>query len=393
LDTRHGTERVVIEQMRRFPLPPAVETHIYSERVEDLNGVTLWPSSEKDTRFYWHKTPELPGPHILKFCFWLCANRLARWRDAHFRGLRPDLVFSPCINAFDADVIAVHIVFTEFHRRVAPQLKLRLANWREWPLLLHRRLYYRLIMALERIVYRPGGARLAPVSFLVANQLREHFGCHDVNVIHNSVDCGSFNVAVREARREAERRRLGIAPNEIAVLLIGNDWKNKGLDALLRAAAECADLPLRIVAAGQDSRELYSALIAGLGLENKVIFCRHSPDVMAFYAAADIYAGPSLEDAFPLPMIESMACGLPVILSARAGTSEILTDNVDGLLLRNPEDVPELAGYIRRLATDPELRARFGAAAAQTAKKYTWDKNAAQLWQIFEECLAARAAR
>jgi len=58
--------------------------------------------------------------------------------------------------------------------------------------------------------------------------------------------------------------------------------------------------------------------------------------VLSFYAAADAYVAPSLEDAFGLPILEAMACGLPVIASVQAGASENVLDGATGYLLRDP---------------------------------------------------------
>ena len=68
----------------------------------------------------------------------------------------------------------------------------------------------------------------------------------------------------------------------------------------------------------------------------RVHFLPPRQDVEFYYAAADAYVGPSLEDTFALPPQEAMACGMPVIVSAENGTSEIITDGKDGLILGIP---------------------------------------------------------
>lgn len=386
LDARHGTERCILEQLKRFPA--GVDTHIYSERLEDLDSVARWPTSPKDARFHWHKTPAIPGPHLLKFIFWFAANRVARWRDARFRRLPCDAVFSPGINALDADAIAVHIVFREMHWQLLPQLRFEANPIASWPLLLHRRLYYRLIMALEDRVYRNRAVRLIAVSGAVAAQLREHYARTDVRVVPNGVDVSTFAPAPRLQRRAAARAAINLTASEIAVLLIGNDWKKKGLTTLLEALALCRDLPLRLLIVGNDARGPFEQTVRKKNLADEVLFLNPSPDVMQFYAAADIYAGPSLEDAYALPIIEAMACGLPVIASSRAGASEIITDAEDGLILRDPQDANELATDLRRLASDARLREELGKRATETAQQYSWERNAAALW---DELTAAAA--
>jgi glycosyltransferase involved in cell wall biosynthesis len=106
---------------------------------------------------------------------------------------------------------------------------------------------------------------------------------------------------------------------------------------------------------------------------------------MQFYAATDAYVGPSLEDAYGLPIIEAMACGLPVIASSRAGAHEIITDGSDGIILRDPQNAEELAAALRALITDPLLCRQLGEHAAHTAQNHTWDRNAQATWQWLNE--------
>src|SRR5439155_13373686 len=125
-------------------------------------------------------------------------------------------------------------------------------------------------------------------------------------------------------------------------------------------------------------------------LEDRLRFLALRPDVEFYYAAADAYVGPSLEDAFALPPIEAMACGLPVIASSYAGVSEVITDGVDGLILKDPTDAASLARLISDLYTDSTLRKRLGENARTTACQYAWGGNAEQLGAMFEEALAKK---
>jgi glycosyltransferase involved in cell wall biosynthesis len=246
------------------------------------------------------------------------ARAAARWENHKFL---PDLVYSPGINAPDVDVITVHITFCAFYEQVREQLRLGKQSPLRWPRTLHRILYYRLIMALERKIYSNRRIALSAVSNLVAAQLRRFFGREDVVVIRNAVDTGQFNSSKRLAKRPDARAKFGFASDESVFLLIGNDWKKKGLDALLEALARCEDLPLRLLVVGSDSQQGYKDECARLGIGERVLFHPPSSDVLQFYAAADAYVGPSLEDAFGLPVLESMACGLPVIASRMACVS------------------------------------------------------------------------
>jgi len=111
-------------------------------------------------------------------------------------------------------------------------------------------------------------------------------------------------------------------------------------------------------------------------------------DALFFYAAADLYVGPSLEDSFGLPILEAMACGLPVIASANAGASELIRDGETGFILCNPRDHSELASLIRRIQAGDTLRLAMGAAASRyVMTNCSWDDNAEKTRQLLESTL------
>jgi UDP-glucose:(heptosyl)LPS alpha-1,3-glucosyltransferase len=204
------------------------------------------------------------------------------------------------------------------------------------------------------------------------------------------VEPGQFNPAVRERLRLSARRNLGLPDEAFVLLLVGNDWKKKGLSCLLEALRRSGDPRLWLLVVGRDDPAPFEAALAMDGLGHRIRFLPPRPDVEFYYAAADCYVAPSLEDAFALPVAEAMACGLPVIVSSHAGASEIVTDGADGLILKDPRDPEELAALIRRLSGDPELRERLGGNAVRTARNYTWEQNAAALDAIFREAIRSR---
>ena len=387
LDRRHGTELCIIEQVERFAKQNNWEIHIYSQRVEDVEDLQLDASSSRNCpgSILWHRISRLPGPHLLQFLWWFFANRFRRRSDARSGKLRADLTYSPGINCFDADAIVVHIVFHEFYARVRSELNLLHVPLRSWPLILHRRAYYKFIMALERKIYPNPRVKLIAVSQLVANQLQTHFQRSDAVVIPNAVDTNRFAPEVRDARRSAVRELFRLQGDDFVCLLIGNDWKKKGLDTLLNACSKLPDLPLKLFVVGGDDPAVYRPLLRQLNLESHVRFLPLSDDVLSFYAAADLYVGPSLEDAFGLPIVEAMACGLPVIASIRAGASELVRDGETGLLLRDPKSPDELATLIRRLVNDQKLGHTLGQAASRfVLGNCNWDRNASCTRQFLE---------
>ncbi len=388
LDRRHGAERCVVEQIEHFCRKADTEVHIYSQAVRDLETV---PYSRKaqpggpSAKPVWHHLPSLPGPHLFNFLWWFISNTLLRWYHRKFRSLSYEVVYSPGINCFDADAIVVHVVFHEFFRHVRESLRLRGAPLRSWPATVHRILYYRLLMFLETRIYPNRRIRLAAVSELTARELRATARRDDVSVIPNAVDAAKFNPEARLRRRQQTRAVFCFEESDFVLLLIGNGWKNKGLEVLLQALARLRQSSLKLLVAGRDDRAPFQAQMCALQIESQVVFAEPSAEVMQFYAAADAYAGPSLHDSFALPPLEAMACGLPVITSAQNGGSQIITDGVDGYVLNDPLDAAKLAKQIQAISQQPDLCRDIGLKAAYTARSYTWENNAERTWSFLME--------
>jgi UDP-glucose:(heptosyl)LPS alpha-1,3-glucosyltransferase len=212
-------------------------------------------------------------------------------------------------------------------------------------------------------------------------------------IVYIGLDHTIFNRELRLRNRPEVRAQLGLAEDTFALVMVGNDWKKKGLVALIEALARLKDLPLVLVVAGKDDSSPYQERIRELGLEGKVKFCPSRADVQWYYAAADVYVGPSLEDTFAQPPAEAMACGLPVITTATNGTAEIMTDGIDGLILRDPNDVGGLADRIRWLYEHPEQRESIATQAEVTASEYTWDRNGVEMRAIFANALNRKTGK
>jgi UDP-glucose:(heptosyl)LPS alpha-1,3-glucosyltransferase len=129
-----------------------------------------------------------------------------------------------------------------------------------------------------------------------------------------------------------------------------------------------------------------------LGLNEQCCWETASEDAIDLYGAADAYVSPTLEDAFALPPLEAMACGLPVITSVNNGGSQIITENVDGFVLSDPNDAVALARHLRNLQEQPDLRLRIGDNARRTAQAYTWDRNASETWEFLKQASARKSS-
>jgi glycosyltransferase involved in cell wall biosynthesis len=381
VDRRHGTERALSELLERLAQKYGCRIHLYSERVEDLQLSKFTGSSNGGGgAIFWHRVPTVGGPHLLRFVSWMVLNTVMRWSHRVFGRIFCDLVISPGINCMNADVVIVHALFHRLWKlaRVAgvdnPQ---RVGFLRSR----HRRAYYGLLTALEVRIYANRKVSLLAVSRRTANLLQRYFHRSDIAVVPNGVDTQEFSLAARIAGRKAARRRRKLDDDDFVLLLIGNDWRVKGLESILEAMAALPDLPLQLIVAGNDEGNYFRDVAKRQGVLGRCHWEEPRYDVLDLYSAADVYVSPSHEDSFGLPVAEAMACGLPVITSAFAGVAGQIHHGVDGFVVPDPKDARLLAHLLERLHRDLDFRRYVGEAAARTAQDWTWDRNAEAVWE------------
>ena len=137
------------------------------------------------------------------------------------------------------------------------------------------------------------------------------------------------------------------------------------------AALGRPDVRLIVVGDGPEQAPL-EALAAERGLAGRVQFRGFVPQEVKYQllAASDIFALPSLHEAFGLVYLEAMHCGMPVLAAKPGGQEDYLEEGVTGFLLA-PEDREGLTRALGRLAADPELRARIGRHNRERARDFT----------------------
>jgi UDP-glucose:(heptosyl)LPS alpha-1,3-glucosyltransferase len=189
---------------------------------------------------------------------------------------------------------------------------------------------------------------------------------------------------------------LGIGPDETAILIVAHNPALKGLDQLIRAVAFANDHGraagcLIVVGRCKGKRRYWNRAFA-LGLVNSVHFVGPTDEVEAYYAAADLYCQPTFYDPCSLVALEAMAAGLPVVTSIHNGAGELITEGVEGSVIRDPHDIEALAEALTRFS-DPATRRAAGRAARELALRHTLRTNYEEMMAVFEEALAAKRER
>ncbi len=217
-----------------------------------------------------------------------------------------------------------------------------------------RKLTY-LALETARCKPRPGRAQVA-VSTLLADELRGHYPHTTFEIIAPGVDA-----PLHRMPRAQAQQHLGLASDKTWLLLVGNDFKRKGLDAALAALAQ---LPQHVhLAVAGDTRQQanYLPIAQQLGVAPRVQFLGSLRDMSVAYQAAHLLVHPTLEDSFGMVVLEAMAHGLPVVVSGPAycGVAAQLVHGQQAWLLKDPHDAQELAGTIQSLLLNSELLEQY----------------------------------
>lgn len=183
----------------------------------------------------------------------------------------------------------------------------------------------------------------------------------------------------------AARQRLGLPEAGYGILFVGNDYRKKGLETLIRALRQLSDNIWLAVVGNASQIPEFQAQAKAAGILSRVIFLGALNDVSDAYVASDCLAHPTLEDTFAMVVLEALAHGLPVVVSSEryCGISGLLTHETNALILADPRDSIALAKALLRLFQEPSLRHGLREAAVAFASSHQWSTIALQQETIY----------
>ena len=211
------------------------------------------------------------------------------------------------------------------------------------------------------------------VSAFTKNQVVSLLGvdASKVHVVHHGIRPLVFPAVAREP----------------IILNVGAIQKRKNIVRLVEAF-ETVDHPWRLVLAGSSgfgSAEIF-ARIEKSPLRDRISVLGYVSafDLAAWYARAQIFAFPSLDEGFGMPVLEAMAAGVAVVTSDRSALPEVAGE---AAILVDPENTEALGQALRSLTRNEELRRKLVQLGAERALAFNWQEAVRQTWAIYRKVL------
>ncbi len=278
------------------------------------------------------------------------------------------------------DVLFYSMPFDPENTKTVATLNVVLPAWKHVSL---RRKIFTLPVVLIRMMLNFGKAHFADKVICVSDSAKEEaiklrIPENKIEVVKNGVDSNLFNPDVESRVRE----EYNLSKDTFLILYAGRLVEAKGVQDLVKAFKQMRtefDVKLMILGEGK-----YKTHLKELAPEKDVIFLDPQPyeKMPEFYNAADLFILPSYWEVQPLGCVEAMACGTPVISTNVGGIPEIISDGKTGLLFE-PGDVIDLEKTIRKILSNPNLKAQLVENGLEFAEDREWRRIAEKTFSVY----------
>lgn len=209
--------------------------------------------------------------------------------------------------------------------------------------------------------------RVTTVSDSVKHNLDEHYGVGDALVVGNGVDTNVFHPENRDS-------------GDSFVFSVGRLNHGKGypdvIEAMGRLASREETVPELVIAGDGPFRGSLEDQARTAGIRDRITFLgfRSQEELIPLYRDASVFVLPSRHEGLPTVLLEAMACGCPILATNVSGSSEVVTDGENGVLVP-PGQPDRLADALSSLLQDPDRRAKFGRRARRTVEeRFAWER-------------------
>ena len=198
---------------------------------------------------------------------------------------------------------------------------------------------FRMLLSVRNGILRRADHFVAITHGIMAEFAAQRIQPPTIHRISNGVDTTKFRPVLR-AEQAALRKRLGLPNTETLLVYTGRLVTYKGLPLLVKVAERLQqEGSVGLVLMGSGGLDIHNceaqlrSFVDNHGLQGTIHFAGEVANVHEYLQASDIFVLPTEDDAFPLALVEAMACGLPVVSTRVGGIGDIVTHGENGLLV------------------------------------------------------------
>ncbi|MBC7946411.1 MAG: glycosyltransferase family 4 protein [Chitinophagaceae bacterium] len=207
-----------------------------------------------------------------------------------------------------------------------------------------------------------------------------------IKVVHLGYDCTRF---YELPTSDSILMRYGLKDLKY-ILYVGSICENKNIRNIIKSymISDCADWNL-VIAGNVLDYNYYCELkcfVSANNLGEKIKFIDYVgyDDLPALYRGSSLFIFPSFYEGFGLPILEAMACGVPVVTSSRHAMPEVAGD---AAFLVDPDCVDKIAVAIKEVLTNNDVRNALVTKGLKRVLDFSWEKSAHQVLKICEEAM------
>jgi UDP-glucose:(heptosyl)LPS alpha-1,3-glucosyltransferase len=246
-------------------------------------------------------------------------------------------------------------------------------------------LYDKVVLKIEEKIFNPEFSKyIISLSHQLAKEINKefHYPLDRIKIFHNPVDDTVFNVKNKDKIKKEFNEKYNIPENFVKFIFVANNFKLKGLYSILKVLGEINNCKLLVI--GNDNFDEISQNFSKKLLD-KIIFLgeKNIDELVNLYKASDVLIHPSFYDIFSNVTVEALSCGLPVIVSRADGSSEIITQNKEGVIIEDGSDLKGIKSAMEQFILNRDFLLKCSENAEKKSKEFSINNYAKRLIDFY----------
>jgi len=244
--------------------------------------------------------------------------------------------------------------------------------------------FFSRLLAKKAIEHAKKAEAIITLSETAKKQICEKIGLHEdkVFVTYMGVDFVKF----KPYNKEFSRKKTSLPLDKKIILYVGSEREvRENSENVVKSFHEVhkKQKDILLVKIGKKSSHI-TVLIKQLELEKNIVRIERAPEKLLqyYYASADVFLGLDMESGYSLAVLESMACGTPVLCSDREQFNEIIGSKG---MTADPLNPTDISAKLLRLLEEPEKLAKMSKCGLELVRQYSWNKTAMQTLKVYDK--------